>query len=360
LQTPAPGARFMSEPSKHGRARPHSACRAGFVSVAALHCGSALLAGSSLLQGGLPQLDADAAFVACPNASVGSQQPEAHTQARAHSRDCIALSSRLGEDAERFARDGVLLTFWPSQAFGSSLVARLDAYLAPAYRRPHLRPRKPRRGEPDRVSYGDYQRLAPSDRTVQGPHQENMPGDPLRTATRLVAFACEEPAARGGATALFDMQEAWSRLPPDLQELLRGSSFEYPMLRADWQKAPCVLENEFNGLPALQFYGFGRVALECADAYRRLTGNREVELDPHTYGVNPTRDMLLVNDTDGERQPFVGDMLRRTVASIYETMVVHHWRKGEVLLVDNLRWAHARLEGDGPRRSIHFVVYGRA
>lgn len=367
-------AKLCAEGGTDGRLLPRtSICSFGFVSVAVLQCGSVLLSVSSSL-GLLAGARAGDAFAACPasgparsSAPPRTDHPDHGPRApgaavasagqRAALPGCAALAPGVHGDKARLAQDGVLFSFWPRASFGREFVRELDAYLAPDYHRPRL-PRWGRReGQPDRVSFGDYQRLAPSDGTAQGPHQENMPGDPDRTRARVVVFACEEPAESGGATALFDMRRAWLRLPADLQALLRGSSFEFPMLRGGWQASPCVLEDDL-GAPALQFYGFGGLARESVERYRQLTGSGAIP-DPHSYGVHPTRGVLLVNNTDDERSPFEGELLRRVVASIYESMVVHRWARGEVLIVDNLRWAHARLEGAGAGRKINFVIYSR-
>eukprot|EP00747_Dinoflagellata_sp_TGD_P059884 gnl/TRDRNA2_/TRDRNA2_151780_c0_seq1.p1 gnl/TRDRNA2_/TRDRNA2_151780_c0~~gnl/TRDRNA2_/TRDRNA2_151780_c0_seq1.p1 ORF type:complete len:108 (+),score=9.06 gnl/TRDRNA2_/TRDRNA2_151780_c0_seq1:224-547(+) len=93
------------------------------------------------------------------------------------------------------------------------------------------------------------------------------------------------------------------------------------------------------------------------ELYKKLTGKFHVQKDETTYGVNRDAPLEIINNTDGTVRAFEGEDLERTLASIYSTMIVHYWKVGDVLIVDNLRWSHARLEGATPDRILRGVIY---
>merc|ERR1719428_2167515 len=157
------------------------------------------------------------------------------------------------------------------------------------------------------------------------------------------------------------MSKAWKLLPSDLQQKLKTSYWEYPVtdgLPIPPCQIPCVVNHEISGEPCLQFYGFGKVSLHCVEAYRAHTGKYHVSPDPYQYGIDPDKDLLIV-DADGVSRPFTGYDLYRILDCILRSMIVHSWSKGDVLIVDNVRMAHGRLEGNGDTaRKIHFAGWG--
>lgn len=119
------------------------------------------------------------------------------------------------------------------------------------------------------------------------------------------------------------------------------------------------MKHEVTGAPCLQFYCFGRLSRDCVDVYRSKTGRFNVKPEHYLHQVDPQKDLLLISE-DGERRPFIGVDLYYLLDSIYSAMMEVSWTQGDVLLLDNVRWAHARLEGQGAGRKVHFVTYGPA
>lgn len=264
--------------------------------------------------------------------------------------------------SEHFLRDGVVLFRFEKPAlFARDVLPRVDSYLKPRLARPRASLTQVTGvplsdpngtdfsgGSGKRVAFHGYHTLAPADDTVQGPHQEQS----LAFRIALVMY-CEQPSTWGGDTALFDMQHAWKNLPRDLQLLLRWSTWRLPGL-ADF---PCSVRHPTTGEAMLLFYCFGKMAQDCVDVYKARTAKHWVREDPYTYGISRDFDPCIVLP-DGTERPFVGPDLRRTLEVIYDSMVPHAWAKGDVLVVDNIRWAHARLEGRGEGRRVHFGWYG--
>eukprot|EP00416_Gambierdiscus_australes_P038147 CAMPEP_0171097922 /NCGR_PEP_ID=MMETSP0766_2-20121228/47830_1 /TAXON_ID=439317 /ORGANISM="Gambierdiscus australes, Strain CAWD 149" /LENGTH=333 /DNA_ID=CAMNT_0011557197 /DNA_START=48 /DNA_END=1050 /DNA_ORIENTATION=+ len=240
----------------------------------------------------------------------------------------------------------VLFQFYPSSMFLQDAFQVLDAHLRDMnVTRMHMssvdnvsaNPLNTSTGvSPLRMRFKDHAVLAPADDTVQGPHQEGA--SCTRGNRRVIAFMCEEPATRDGGTALFDMQKAWEVLPEDLKERLRGASFGYPQHDGKMLVVPAVVSHDVTGRACLQFYCFGRASRDCVDVYRHHTQRYHVRPDPYQYDMHADADLLLI-DAGGERRPFIGLDLYRMLTSIYVSMIAHTWRKGDVLVVDNIRWA---------------------
>eukprot|EP00413_Alexandrium_margalefii_P009650 CAMPEP_0204545666 /NCGR_PEP_ID=MMETSP0661-20131031/21439_1 /ASSEMBLY_ACC=CAM_ASM_000606 /TAXON_ID=109239 /ORGANISM="Alexandrium margalefi, Strain AMGDE01CS-322" /LENGTH=102 /DNA_ID=CAMNT_0051552463 /DNA_START=62 /DNA_END=367 /DNA_ORIENTATION=- len=99
------------------------------------------------------------------------------------------------------------------------------------------------------------------------------------------------------------------------------------------------------------------MARHCVEAYRERTGRLRAREDPYSYGISKDSEPELV-ESSGATRPFVGSDMRRLLRAVYDCMVPHAWARGDALVVDNVRWAHARLDGFGPARRVHFAWYG--
>mmetsp|Transcript_4525 Transcript_4525/g.9215 ORF Transcript_4525/g.9215 Transcript_4525/m.9215 type:complete len:348 (+) Transcript_4525:84-1127(+) len=259
----------------------------------------------------------------------------------------------------------VMLHFDPSPSILEDAFPALDRYLeAENITRIKMSSDDNVSANPDNVSTGvsplrmrfrDHATLAPADDTVQGPHQEGASAS--RGNRRAIVFLCEEPAAENGGTALFDMQRAWEVLPADLQARLAGANFGFRQHDGSLLVVPAVVLHDVTGKPCLQFYCFGRTRRDCVDVYRHRTGRYHVRPDPYQYEMHADADLML-KEAGGAWRPFVGLDVYRMLDSVYSAMIAHTWSKGQALVVDNIRWAHARLDGAGPRRKLHFFYYG--
>jgi len=199
--------------------------------------------------------------------------------------------------------------------------------------------------------------LAPAISVVQGPHQETMVV-PNRGNMRYIVFGCKQPAFRDGNTALFDMAKAWTLLPSKLQDRLNRSSW----LVTDQTTIPCVVKHDVTGEPCIQFFGFGHCATACVDVYRSMTGKYHVDDDPTAYAQGCVyQKPWLTIDEKGNKTPFIGLDLYTFLDCIYKTMIVKEWSKGDVVIVDNVKFAHGRLEGPpggDDKRDVLFLSWG--
>uniref|UniRef100_A0A7S4UDA3 TauD/TfdA-like domain-containing protein n=1 Tax=Alexandrium monilatum TaxID=311494 RepID=A0A7S4UDA3_9DINO len=298
-------------------------------------------------------------------AAVGGQLADSQT-AYLTSFQTLSPGISKAEFAEQWKRYGiVMLGFEDSPGFLEHAFPKMDGFMQDhklvrhrisASNNVSANPTNTSTGvSPLRIRFHQYSQLAPADETVQGPHQEGASA--TRGNRRAIAFVCEKPADRDGGTALFDMQRAWELLPADLKARLAGAHWALTQHDESQLLVPAVVRHDLTGQPCLQFYCFGGPARDCVDVYRHRTGRFDARPDPYTYEMHPERDVVLV-EANGTQSPFVGLDLYRMLTSVYSAMIAHSWTGGQALLVDNIRWAHARLDGSGPKRKVHFFYYG--
>jgi hypothetical protein len=151
-----------------------------------------------------------------------------------------------------------------------------------------------------------------------GRHTETLTAAPV--PIRYFALGCLVPAARGGETLLFDGRMA-ARL---LAESVRGARevrIRYrSQYRAEVADHSLIVEDEQHG-PVLRF--------------RSATENNEMIAKP-------------VGISDAELYAAVEDAVSRSVA------LIHSWRPGELLLVNNHTMLHSRAPFTGLRHMLRF------
>ena len=195
----------------------------------------------------------------------------------------------------------------------------------------------------------------------------------------LMLFACLTAAASGGATPVADSPAVLDALPADLVErferagwlLLRnynediGASLAYAFGTDDRGavESYCrahAIEFEWRSAGALRTRQRRRAVVPHPINGRRCWFNQiaflnEWTLDPElreylvdVYGA----DALPFNTRFGNGDPISADIVR-TINEAYEAHTIcEPWEAGDLLLVDNLRTAHARESFAGPREIV--------
>ena len=199
---------------------------------------------------------------------------------------------------------------------------------------------------------------------------------------RLILFGCLTAPATGGATAVADSHEVLEALPPAVVE---------PFRRHGW-----LLTRTYHQVGVPWRVAFGTEDRDAVDAYCRShaiahewradgslrTRQRRAAIVAHPvtgrpvwcnqiaflneWTLDPDVRQYLVDVYGGDGLPYntaLGDgtpIDAGTVRAINETYqratVREPWRSGDLLLVDNVRMAHAREPYDGPREVV--VVMG--
>ncbi|OZI34736.1 hypothetical protein CAL29_14790 [Bordetella genomosp. 10] len=200
-------------------------------------------------------------------------------------------------------------------------------------------------------------------------HLERWPGRQL--------FFCELPSTHGGATPIVDCQAVYRALPADMardfarkhllyvrnfirgldvrwqdfygtsdraqvETRLRGAGAQWEWLDGDALRTrmvcPAVIVHPRTGLPTF----FNQVQLHHISSL-------DAELRESLLSM-VAEDRLPRNVYYGDGSP-ISDATMAVVGATYERLAVRFtWQRGDVLLLDNMRVAHARDPYEGPRK----------
>lgn len=199
----------------------------------------------------------------------------------------------------------------------------------------------------------------------------------LNTWPQKQLFWCAQPAARGGETPLADCREVLRQLPPAIRDAFAEQGLLYvrnfaPKLDVGWREF-------FQTDDPLQVEEHCRTTkIECAwtdsehlTLYARRpavvkhprTGDplffNQIQVHHPSCLPPPARESLASlfgpgdlprNVLFGDGFPILDDLVRH-VQDVYDRVaLVFPWERGDVLLIDNMRVAHARNPFEGPRR----------
>ena len=202
-------------------------------------------------------------------------------------------------------------------------------------------------------------------------HQDRWP--------RKQLFFCEQPSPVGGATPVVDCRLMYQKLPTELRERFEGKGLLYVRTFADkldvsWQhffKTEVRAEVEARCSAAgIQWTWLDNDELQIrtpcpAIISHPVTGEKsffnQVQLH-HIYCLDPDvrEDLLaLFGEQRMPRHVYYGDgspiedEVMQQIGDLYEECAVRfEWRKGDVILLDNMLAAHARDPFEGPRKIV--------
>ncbi|HEY0293373.1 MAG TPA: condensation domain-containing protein [Hansschlegelia sp.] len=192
-------------------------------------------------------------------------------------------------------------------------------------------------------------------------------------------FFCEEPAPVGGATPIVDCREMFRRLPAALAEKFERLGLAYvrtftPRLDVDWRdffrtsdKAEVEARCRAEGVEIAWLDGDAlQTRTRCpAVIVHPLTGDtsffNQVQLH-HTRFLDGDVREDLIGMLGEDRLPrqvlwgdgsVIDDATMDLVGELYEACAVRFdWRKGDVVMLDNMLAAHARDPFQGTRRIV--------
>ena len=231
---------------------------------------------------------------------------------------------------------------------------------------------------------GDYRRyidrntvqLGHVENSVQGPHVE---GGVSSKRSRYIALFCQEPSTYLAETGFNNLELIWERLPKSLQEkylgawnhfsyvsarkinaidrlLLKNSPFSIEMrkdrkAKLTLKRSPLVIHHPETKKLVLQPWAFANNTNPFAhQAAQNCFENRgQIEIDSTAGGMQLTWEIYdqqgrAIEWTDEEKQQFFN--------ALYQDALLLPWQKGDVALVDNVKIAHWRMNGEQGNRKL--------
>jgi alpha-ketoglutarate-dependent taurine dioxygenase len=190
----------------------------------------------------------------------------------------------------------------------------------------------------------------PVDPTMQGPHIEN--GWRSRRP-RYVSFWCEVAPLHSGATALFDMSESYERLGTDLRSYFEGYASLYPAY-GERLTIDSLLVHPHTSRPCLVMWYFESPLAEHAVAAYKKTlhfrnGRAPAAIAPHTAVNYPLRHLFR---RGAEEFSLSEAETNELMDVVYRGAWYLNWRKGDVLILDNISTAHGRMPCESSRRLV--------
>lgn len=199
---------------------------------------------------------------------------------------------------------------------------------------------------------GKKQSTLANDQTIQFPHHEygiffNVP--------RAIAFHCETESETEGETIICDARSGWDDLPAAVRDRFETARYiRYRDENQRWMpplRAPAVLPHPVDGYPTLNFTAYHHEV--AADVARELYPDSTITTDEldETFTFAPT-----LVDRRGERSDLGTDDVVAIAHSHLAHSVLLPWRQGDVLLMDNYRIVHGRLNAGTPRKVLQVIL----
>jgi len=207
----------------------------------------------------------------------------------------------------------------------------------------------------------DMAKLVPHDDvSMQGPHTE-LGWRSFRP--RFVSFWCELPAAVGSETAVFDMARVYRELRTDLRDAFDSHLSNYysqgkvTFFSEDF-RVDSVLVHPETGRRCLVIWYFRQPLSPFAvEAYLATGRGSRAPLPPIAYEgrpkfmrVDPERLEHRLIDSTGSTMIFNDDQKRSLMATLYECAMYVKWQSSDLMIIDNILTAHARMQSVLPRK----------
>ncbi len=233
--------------------------------------------------------------------------------------------------------------------------------------------------------YGDLPREGSSANIYQStPYPADQPilfhseSSHLASWPARISFFCLIPAPEGGETPIADTREIADRLDTDVLSEFAEKGLTYVRnfsgLDVSWQqffqtedRAEVERRCAADGAEFEWAHGGEQLRVKQPTAAVRnhpVTGDRlffnQIQLHHPYYLPDDARESLfsMVDDSDdlprnvtfGDGSPISDDVAKHVLDVYWDTCVTTPWQAGDIITLDNMRTAHARLPFKGPRR----------
>ncbi|QIO07361.1 TauD/TfdA family dioxygenase [Acinetobacter shaoyimingii] len=231
---------------------------------------------------------------------------------------------------------------------------------------------------------GDYRRylgrntvqLGPVENSVQGPHVE---GGIRSERSRYIALFCQEPSHYLAETGFNNLEKVWRSFPHHLKDkylhawnhfyylsgrkvnifdkvLLKKSPFQIDVLpnkraKLTLSPSPLVVIHPETQQQVIQPWAFAHNTNPYVykAAQKSFADRGNIEIDSTADGMQLNWEIFNANGksiewTDTEKQEFFDAM--------YKDALLLEWEKGDFALVDNIKIAHWRMNGEQGNRKL--------
>ena len=199
---------------------------------------------------------------------------------------------------------------------------------------------------------GEKQSTLAKDPTIQFPHHEygiffNVP--------HVLAFYCERDAEVQGETLLCDAKAGYQAMPRSLRSTFEATKHIRYRSENQWYlppfTAPAILRHPLDDHPSMNFTAyqhdvFGEIAKARFPDHEITTEDLDA-----TFSFDP-----LFYFHDGERRALHRDEVASLAEAHLDRSVLLRWEQGDLLLMDNFRVVHGRLNAGMPVKKILQVI----
>lgn len=203
-----------------------------------------------------------------------------------------------------------------------------------------------------RAIVGEKQSQLANDQTIQFPHHEygiffNVP--------RVLAFFCERSAEHQGETLICDAKAGYEAMPAGLRRYFEATDYIRYRSQNQWYlppfTAPAVLRHPVDGHPSMNFTAYQHDVF--ADMASRWFPRHEITAEAldETFSFEPTFHMR-----DGGSQMLGSEEVGMLAKAHLEHSVLLRWQRGDLLLMDNFRIVHGRLNAGMPVKKILQII----
>ena len=203
-----------------------------------------------------------------------------------------------------------------------------------------------------RKMVGEKQSTLANDQTIQFPHHEygiffNVP--------RVIAFHCEVESDTEGETIICDARAGWDGLAPQVRGRFETARYiRYRDENQRWMpplRAPAILPHPDDGYPTMNYTAYHHEV--AADVAREVYPDSTIRTDEfdETFTFTP-----VFVDADGGRSELGTDDVADIARSHLAHSVLLRWERGDLLLMDNYRIVHGRLNAGTPRKVLQVML----
>jgi alpha-ketoglutarate-dependent taurine dioxygenase len=221
-------------------------------------------------------------------------------------------------------------------------------------------------------------KLGPPEDSIQGPHVE---GGSLKHRASLLSMCCLQAEEGSAQTGIYDLSVAFNALPEEERDKYQKAYneyrfhsrklflFEHILAKLLFSKfASCqkvsgstmdmifhpskmVIKHPQSNKNCIQTWPFLKNTSEAVhQAAQEVFKDRVFNnIDSTARNTNSVWSIVDIHNTP---LPWSDEEKLRLFKAIFKTATIHTWSQGDILLIDNIRCGHGRMEGKETKREI--------